>query len=494
MQSEILRMECISKSFAGTKVLNNVNMNVLQGEVLALVGANGAGKTSLMKILAGIYTKDSGKVYFNEKEVELNVPSDSQKLGISVIHQELNLIRNLSVAENIFLGNKKYCKPFFISKKEMYKEAEKYLLEVGLNIDPTMYVDRLSVVQKQLVGIARSLATNLSLIIMDESTSSMSEKETCILREIIIKLKSEGISVIFISHQLNEALQIADRIMVLRDGVSIGTYLRAECSEEMLISLMVGSDFEKKAGKLSNSIGEKILQVENISTEELLKDVSFYLRKGEILGFTGLMGSGGTELMKVIFGAMKKNSGIINMKGKEIDIRTPIDAIKNKIGMVPEDRNLEGLILNMSMNENITLPSLRKISLFGIINLCLEKFMAGYYIQRLMIRNVSGSQEVGNLSGGNQQKVLISKWLSIRPEILILNEPTRGIDIASKQEIHQIIRNQAREGIGIILVSSEYKEVLSLCDRIIVMRKGTICGELDRRDVTQEKILTIAVN
>lgn len=491
MRTEILRMECISKTFPGAKVLNNVNLNVFKAEVLVIVGANGAGKSSLMKILAGIYTKDSGKIYFQEKEVELSSPRDAKKLGISVIHQESNLIPNLSVAENIFLGNDK--PRIFIDKKQSHQKAEKLLNKIGLKVDADILAENLSLVQRQLVGIARVLATNPALIIMDEPTSSLSEREAAILWEIIFKLKEEGVSIIFISHKLNEALQVADRITVLRDGVSLGTYMKAECNEEMLISLMVGKDFEEEVPENAAVIGEEILRVERLSTGDMIKGVSFELHKGEILGFAGLVGSGRTQLMNAIFGITPKSSGILTIKGKKVEIRTPTDAIKNGIGLVPEERTLHGLISNMSVKENISLPSLRRISSKGFIRRRIESFMVKYYMQKLMVKAMGDGDKVRELSGGNQQKVIVSKWLSIRPEILILDEPTRGIDVGAKKELHQTIKRLAKDGTGIIVVSSELEEILTLSDRILIMHHGMIKGELLRKEATKEKILSIAI-
>lgn len=493
MKSEILRMERISKTFAGVKVLNNVSLNVFKGEILALIGANGAGKSSLMKILAGVYKSDSGKIYFDEEEVEFSTPRDSQKCGISVIHQDINVIPNLNIAENIFLGNEQPRELLFIDKKKMYKRVQKLLNKVGLEIDANTLAARLSVLQKQLVSIARVLVTSPSLIIMDEPTSSLTQRETGILREIIFKLKQEGVSIIFISHKLNEVLEVADRVAVLRDGISMGTYTREECNEDMLISLMVGSDFREESNEVGGIIGEEILNVKNISARDLLKDISFVLRRGEILGFAGLMGSGRTELMNVLFGIYPKTSGVINIKGRRTEIRKPLDAIKNGIGMVPEERDLQGLILDMSVKENISLPSLKRVSHKGVINFRMESFFSKYYIQKLMDKALEKDEKVRNLSSGDKQKVVVSKWLSIKPEILILDEPTRGVDIDGKKEIHHIIRRLAKEGVGIILVSSELDEILSMSDRIVIMRDGMIKGELLRKDATQEKILSITI-
>lgn len=494
MKTEILRMECISKTFLGVKALNNVNLNVFKGEVLALLGENGAGKSSLIKILAGVYSKDSGRIYFNEKEVEINSPHDSKQLGISVIHQELNLIPNLSVAENIFLGQEKRQKFFFTDKKLTDKSAAELLDKVDLKIEVGELVKNLSMAHKQMLEIVKALAVKAKLIIMDEPTASLTEKEIKTLKEIICKLRDEGVSIIFISHKFNEVMEVANRIAVLRDGNSMGIYLTEDFSEEKLIKLMAGRELKDNFSKGTFPIGEEILSVENISTKNLLKNVGFTLRKGEILGFAGLIGSGRTELMNVIFGISSKSSGTISIKGKRVEIKTPRDAIKNKIGLVPEERKLQGLILNMSVAENITISSLNRISQIGFINFRMEKFFTKYFMDRLKIKASTEHDKVVYLSGGNQQKVVVSKWLSIKPQIMILDEPTRGVDLGAKREIHSLIRELANEGTGVILISSEMAEVLTMSDRLIIMHEGLIKGELSRHEATQEKVLSLAIN
>lgn len=493
MKAEILRMECISKTFNSIKALDNVNLNVFKGEVLALIGENGSGKSSLIKIAAGIYSKDSGRIYLNEKEVQINTPHCSQKLGISVIHQEPKLVPNLSVAENIFLGKEKCRKLFVLDRKSMYKSAVGLLDRLGLQVDVSAPACNLSVAQRQLVEIAKALSINSSLIIMDEPTSSLTDREVEILKKIIYKLKEDGVSIIFISHKLNEVLDVANRITVLRDGLSMGTYPREICNEEMLISLMAGRDIEVKAFVDNCAIGREVLRVENISTRDLLKDISFTLRSGEILGIAGLIGSGRTELLNVIFGISPKSSGIIIVEGNKVEIRKPRDAIKNKIGLLPEDRKLKGLIPDMSIKKNISLSAIEKVTSLFIINIRMQDFLARYFMHRFSIKASGVNEKVKYLSEGNQQKVVISKWLTIKPKILMLDEPTKGIDIIKKKEVLQMIRELAKEGKGIIFVSSEIRELLSVCDRILVMSNGRINEELSKEDATEERILSKVV-
>lgn len=492
MKSEILRMESITKLFEGNKVLNKVNLNVFKGEVLALIGENGAGKSTLIKIIAGVYQKDSGKIFFNEEEIQLKSVYDSLKLGISVIRQEPNFVPDLSIAENIFLGKEICSTSFIIADNEIKKSASIYLDKVGLNLDVEVYARNLSVAERQLVEIARALSNNSSLIIMDEPTASLTQTETMMLKKIIFKLKEEGVSILFISHKLNEVLEVADRISVLRDGNSMGTYKAADCNEEKLILLMTGNEHQENKRKAEHDIGDEILRVENISTRILLKDISFSLRRGEILGFAGLIGSGRTQLMNVIFGVHPKTEGDIYIKGKRVEIRKPIDAMKHKIGLIPDDRNLFGLIMGMSIKDNISLPSSRRVSYFGIIKFRMEMFLSRHFTQRFALSSIDVLKKVKYLSGGNQQKVIISKWLSTNPEILILDEPTKGIDVESKREVRQTIREISSEGKSIILVSSDLQELLDICDRIIIIGDGRIKGELSTKEASVEKILLMA--
>lgn len=494
MRTEILRMEGITKLFPGVKALNNVSINVFKGEVLAIVGENGAGKSTLIKIIAGANSKDGGRIYLNEKEVEINSPHDSQKLGISIIRQEPNLIPNLSIADNIFLGREKCHSVIFIDRRHIHEKTSQLLERVGLGVDTETLAGSLSVAQRQMVEIARALAINSSLLIMDEPTASLTERETEILKKIIFKLKDEGVTVIFVSHRLNEVLEVADRIAVIRDGESMGIYPRSECNEEMLISLMAGRDIEEPGARGIRSVGSEILRVENISTRDLLKNISFTVNRGEILGFAGLIGSGRTELLNVIFGISPKSSGSIIIDGKQVEIRRPIDAIRNKIGLIPEERKLQSLIVNMSIKENISLSSLDRISHLGFIRSRLERYLVRHYMKRFELKSQGNDEKVKYLSGGSQQKVAVSKWLSIKPDVLMLDEPTKGIDVNAKREIQNMIRELANEGKGIIFVSSQLQELLNVCDRIMVIHNGMIKGELAREEATEEKILSMTIS
>lgn len=494
MKTEILRLSHISKSFSGIKVLNNVNLNLLKGEVLGLIGENGAGKTTLVKILSGIYPKDTGKIYFEEKAIELDSPQDPLKLGISIIHQELNLIPELTIAENVLIFRENIYRRVFFSKKATYYLTKELLDIVDLKVDPFTLVKDLSTAQRQLVEIVKALSINSKLIIMDETTASLAEKETSTLKAIIRKLSSQGVSIIFISHKLDEVLEICNRITILRGGSTVETLIRKECTKEKLIALMIGCELKDIYVKSPPNIGKEILRVESISTNGLIKGISFSLNKGEILGFTGLDGSGRTELMKALFGIVNKTSGTIYIHGIKVEIRKPGDAIKHKMGMIPEDRRLQGLILRMAISENISLPVLEKVSTKGFVISKAKRFLSKEFIKNLSIMAASEEQEVIKLSGGNQQKVVVAKWFAIRPEILIMDEPTRGIDIATKREIYTHIDILAQQGVAIILVSSDVQEIVRMSDRIIIMHEGQIRGELTREEATQEKIITMQIS
>ena len=493
MGKELLRMESISKSFPGVQALKDVNISIYKGEVMALTGENGAGKSTLMKILSGIYQKDSGNIYFDDKEVNILSPVHSQKLGISIIHQELNRLPNLSIAENIFIGREKEQNKYFLDKKKTYSEAVKYLEIVGLNIDANILVKNLSIAQRQMIEVAKAISLNSKLIIMDEPTSSITDREITILMNIIRDLKSRGISVIFISHKLNEIFNISDRITVLRDGTTIATVNTKDSTEDLLIQMMVGREIKDMFAKVKSNIGDIVLEVKGLCSGTALKNISFNLKRGEILGFAGLVGAGRSELMNAVFGIDNFDKGQIILDGKEVVIREPIDAISLGIGFLPEDRKLQGLILGMTVRENITLSSLENVSTYGFFKHELERSVSMEYIEKLSIKTPTQEQKVLNLSGGNQQKVVLSKWLAIKPKILILDEPTRGIDIGAKTEIHALMNRLSCEGVSIIMISSELPEVLGMSDRIIVMHNGTIKGELSRSEATQEKILTMAL-
>jgi len=494
MDNEILRMEGISKAFPGVKALDEVNFNVLRGEVLALVGENGAGKSTLMKILSGIYQKDQGKIFFDGREAVINSPRDAQELGICIIHQELNLMENMDISENIFMGNERRKSKFFVDKNCQVEFSRKLLERVGLDVDPKTLVKSLSIAQRQMVEIARSLAFNAKMIIMDEPTSSLTDHEIERLKEIIAGVCAEGVSVVFISHRMDEVLGISQRITVLRDGCTIDTLNTAECERDQLIALMVGREISDIFPKFGHELKEEALRVESISTQDLLKDIAFSVRKGEILGFSGLVGSGRTELMNVIFGLDKATDGAIYIDGQKANIKSAQDAIKVGIGFVPEDRKKQGLILGMAVRENVSLPSLRRLVKGLFVHSKSERDLAWRFIKRLDIRTPSEEQSVRNLSGGNQQKIVLSKWLAIHPSILILDEPTRGVDVGAKKEIHSIINDLASSGMAVIMISSELPEILGMSDRIIVMHKGQVKGELSRAEATQESIMQLAVS
>lgn len=493
IQEIILKMENISKSFPGVQALSEVNLEVYKGEILALVGENGAGKSTLMKILTGVYQKDKGKIIFKGKEINPQNPHEAQKLGISIIYQEFNLAPNLDIATNIFLGNEpkrgKIIKIFDYDKA--FKESVKLLDMLGLEISPDTLVKDLTVAQQQMVEIAKALAQKSELIIMDEPTSALAGKEVQKLFEIMKKLKEEGISIIFITHRLEEVFEIADRIIVLRDGKRVGELPAIKEKYNEVIKMMVGREV-RVTPKPSTKQDDVILEIKNLSSKKI-KNISFNLKKGEVLGIAGLVGAGRTEIIRAIFGADPKTSGEIYLDGKKVEIKTPKDAVKLGIGLVPEDRKLQGLILNMAVFENITLPSLKFLFPNGILNSIKEYTLAQNFVEKLQIRTPSIFQKVINLSGGNQQKVVLAKWLALKPKILILDEPTRGIDVGAKAEIHKLIADMAREGIGIILISSELPEILALSDRIIVISKGRITAEISKEEASQEKIMQYAI-
>jgi ribose transport system ATP-binding protein len=493
----IIRMEGISKAFPGVQALDRVDFEAYSGEVMALVGENGAGKSTLMKILSGAYMKDTGRIYIDGKRVEIQNPYHAQLLGISTIYQELNVTPNQTVAQNIFLGREIKRKGIlgklgFVDKKEMERRAKELLNRVGANIDPRELVKNLSVAQRQMVEIAKALSLEAKIIIMDEPTSALGPEEVEKLFEIIRQLKEQGIAIIFISHRLEEVFKIADRITILRDGKLVGVMSKDEATFDKVIYLMVNRPLGDMFKKEEVSKGKPILDVKNLKSE-IIKDVSFTLYEGEILGIAGLVGSGRTELVRLIFGADPKISGEIYLNGEKVEIKSPEDAVKHGIGLVPEDRQNQGLILKMSVRENIGVTIIRKILKFlGFIDKNKLTEIAENFVKRLNIKTPSIFEKVLYLSGGNQQKVVLAKWLSSNPKILILDEPTRGIDVGAKAEIHAIMSQLAKIGIGIIMISSEIPELLAMSDRILVMSEGKVVAELPRSEATQEKIMAYA--
>lgn len=489
--SALFRLENISKAFPGVKALNNVSISIEKGEVLALMGENGAGKSTLIKILAGAYKMDSGEIYCEEKKVQINDRNDSTKLGISIIFQELNLFSNLSVAENIFV-NREFRKAGFIYDREKANREASVLLEkVGLSCSPDTKLVDLTISQRQMVEIAKALSSDAKLIIMDEPTSSLTDNEVDKLFEIINNLKESGVSILFVSHKINEVKRIADRVHVLRDGEYIATLLKEEITEEAIIKAMVGRNLENIFDKQYAEIGETALEVKNLYTKNFLKNISFNVRKGEIVGFAGLVGAGRSEVMRAVFGLDAITGGEILVNGKPVRIKSPADAIKLGMGFVPEDRKNEGLFLRMSVMKNSSIVMMNKVSKHGVINSAQEYETTRSYVEKLNIKTPNMEKEVMELSGGNQQKVVVAKWLSNEPQILIVDEPTRGIDVGAKKEIHNLISNLAKSGVAIIMISSEMPEILGMCDRIYVMHEGRIKSELSRGEATQEKIMEV---
>ena len=492
--SAILSMKNISKQFPGVKALEKVNLDILKGEIHALVGENGAGKSTLMNILCGMFPPDSGEIILKGRSVHFNTVRDSLQSGISMIHQELMSISALSVAENIYLG-KEYTSffPSWIDQKKLIKKSQELLDSMGLNIISSSPMSSMNVAQQQMIEIAKAISNQAELIIMDEPTSAITEKEVDILFNIIRSLSKQGIAIIFISHKLNEVFTIADRITVLRDGCHIATKQTEQLNNDTLITMMVGRELKDLYHKGSVPIGEEIFRVEQLSGKKY-KNISFNLRKGEILGVIGLMGSGRTEIMRGIYGLEKKESGTVYIQGKKAKIRKPSDAINAGIGLVSEDRKVYGLVLGMSVRENITLEALKKCCKFNFISQRQEHILTENSIKAFKIKVYSQSQQVIKLSGGNQQKVVLGKVLHNEPNIIILNEPTRGIDVGAKVEIYNLIVTLAAQGKGVIMVSSEMPEILGLSDRIIIIHEGKFKGCLDIEDATQEKIMQLILS
>jgi ribose transport system ATP-binding protein len=491
MTDEMIRVEHISKSFSGVHALQDVRFDLQAGEVHALLGENGAGKSTIMKIISGIYSRDAGDYYVKGKKIEGNLtPLAAQGLGIGIIHQELNLCNHLTVAENMFLG-REFTRTGMLNRKKQQEEARKYLDMLDLDIDPAVKVSSLPVSQQQMVEICKTLSMNAQVIIMDEPTSALTEKEIEELFKVVRKLKNEGKGIIYISHRLEELAHIVDRVTIFRDGHYIKTLRFADTSLDEIISLMVGRDLTEKFPHIEVPTGAKILEVKNLHGHGI-KNVSFELNKGEILAVAGLMGAGRTETMRAVSGADRITSGEIILNGEPLMIRSPQDAIKAGIFHVPEDRKQDGLCVKMTVSENITLPSLDTVSRLGIIRKLLEREKSGQMVERLKIKTPTIWQYVKNLSGGNQQKIAVGKWLMREAKVVIFDEPTRGIDVGSKIEIYNLINNLKKNGIGVMFVSSELPEVLGMADRVIVMCNGRVTANLIAKATSQEEILKYA--
>ena len=499
MNRTIVEMDNIVKSFAGIKALNDVHLDLREGELHALMGENGAGKSTLMKILTGVYSKDSGTIKLASedgslKEVEIKTPLQAQHLGISMVFQEFNLLDNMDIAENIFLGREPVDRKHCIDKKKMYADAKKWLDKVHLDIDPKSKVSDLSVGFKQLLEIAKCLSFNARIIILDEPKASLTDRESETLFSIIDELKRNNISIVYISHRMEEVFNLADRITVFRDGTYIDTVERKNFKEDEIIKMMIGRELQEdvSARAIKGSSDEIALEVQNIKVYKNSTPVNLKLRKGEILGMFGLVGAGRTELSRVIFGIDPVRDGRILVDGKEIKITRPLDAIKAGIALVPEDRKDLGLILGMSVKDNMLLPKLGTFT-SPVLNKKDISNITGTYIQDLSIALASEEEEVKNLSGGSQQKVVIAKWMAMNPKILIMDEPTRGIDIGAKSEIYAIMRKLTEEGMSIIMISSEMAEIQKVSDRVIVMHEGSVTGEMSVDEATQATIMNAAI-
>lgn len=492
MENEfILEFRGINKSFMGVKALSDISFKIRRGEVHALMGENGAGKSTLMKILSGAYTKDSGEVLFDGKEAVIRNTTDSEKLGIAIIYQELNLIPDLSVAENIFLCRQPK-KGGFIDWKRMNEEATNLLKQIDVEINTKAVVATLSVAQQQMVEIAKAISLNSNVLIMDEPTSALTDGETKKLFQVITNLKKKGITMVYISHRMEEIFSICDSYSVMRDGTYISSGMIHDVTVDKLIEHMVGRSLSQVFPKNNSTIGEVVLEAEHISSGTEVKDVSFNLKKGEILGFAGLVGAGRTETLKAVFGANPKSKGQVKIHGKTVPIHSPEDAIHFGIGFVPEDRKREGLVTELSVLDNVVMAKMENAMVNGFFSMKKAKELCTNYIKSLMIKTPSEKQPAKYLSGGNQQKVVLAKWLNCAPDIIVLDEPTRGIDINAKMEIYHTIVQLAEEGKSIILVSSEMQEIIGLCDRVYIMCEGKISGTLFKEELTQQKIMSYA--
>lgn len=486
-----LNMRGISKTFPGVKALSDVNFSVKFGTVHAVVGENGAGKSTLMKVLSGSYQPTSGTIEVGGIEARLRRPADAQALGIRMVHQELNLVPDLTVAENVYLGRMPG-KWGFLDKKDMLQKATTVLKEQGTAIDPQERLGNLSISQQQLVEIAKAYAADPRIIVLDEPTSSLSEHETAALFRILRKMRDAGIAIVYISHRLKEVLEIADEVTVLRDGSMIETRPIAGVSASDMIQLMVGREVSNVFPKSPAKIGEPVLRVNAISDGVNFRDVSFDVREGEILGLIGLVGAGRTEVARAIFGLANVVQGTLTLNGKNVVINSPAEAVKAGIAYVPEDRKGDGIIPAMSIRENISLPVLKRLTTLGRIRRNADRSLADQYVKKFSISPPDPERRVNLLSGGNQQKTVIAKWLAATPSVLILDEPTRGVDVGAKAEIHHIIGQLVADGMAVVMISSELPEVLGVCDRIVVMRDGQASPPIDRRDLTEERIMALA--
>jgi rhamnose transport system ATP-binding protein len=490
----LLRLDNIRKSFAGVHALKAVSFELRAGEVHALVGENGAGKSTLIKVVSGAHQADEGTLSIAGRVVEQNDPVHARGLGVAVIYQRPALLPDLTVAENIAIGLEKRGAARFIRWRARRNQAKELLARVGASIDPDAFVHSLSMPEQQLVEIARALGANARILVLDEPTASLSDREVERLLDVIRELRQQRVGIIYISHRLEELFQVADRVTVLRDGASVGTRAMHDVDRGELIRLMVGREITAIFPKQAVPIGDTVLRLEGVGYRQSnVRDVSFEVRAGETVGLAGLVGSGRTELARVLFGLTPADAGVIQWRGKQTAIRTPAQAAKLGIAYVPEDRRRHGVILEMPVTTNVTLAVLDRIASFGWIIFQRERALASDYVKRLAIKTPSLDTPVGDLSGGNQQKVAVARWLATEPKLLILDEPTQGIDVGAKAEIHRLMGELAGRGMAIVMISSELPEILRMSDRIVVMHSGTVSGILNRSEATQERVMAYAL-
>jgi ribose transport system ATP-binding protein len=485
-------MQGINKSFPGVKALQDAKLTVRAGEVHFLLGENGAGKSTLMKILSGVYSKDSGEIRLNGELVEVNSPRKAAALGIGIVHQELHLVPELTVMENIYLGREPIGNLGFINRDIMRRQTARLLEQLGSDIKPDNTLSALSIGEQQMVEIAKALSYETKILIMDEPTAALTERETENLFAIVRQLVNSGVGIIYISHRMEELFSLSNRVTVMRDGTYVDTVETKTTTFDDLIKMMVGRDITTRFPKQAVKLGHEVLKVQGISRQGGLQDISFSLRAGEIVGIAGLMGAGRTELGRAIFGADPREKGDIYIEGHKKVINSPADGIRAGIGLITEDRKHQGLILGRSVGENMSLASLERFSDNGFIGADKETQMINEHIDKLKIRTPNAEQLVQNLSGGNQQKVVIAKWLATNPKVLIMDEPTRGVDVGAKAEIYNIMNMLTSKGVGILMISSELPEILGMSDRVLVMHRGRIAGEISIAEATQEKIMAYA--
>lgn len=490
----ILEMQDINISFAGVQILKNAALTLQRGKVNILLGENGAGKSTLMKVLTGAYHKDSGTILIDGKPVTITNAADAEQHGISMIYQEFNLVPQLSVAENIFLGRELTGRGGRIDFEAMNREAQAVLDRLHVAINPKQRISELGVAQQQMVEIAKALSTKARIVIMDEPTAALTDEEITHLFEIVNEMKRNGISIIYISHRLEEFKFVGDTVTTMRDGSTIGEIAIEEATHDRLVTMMVGREIKDQFPHVDVVPGPERLRVRHFSGTRF-QDVDLAVHAGEIVGLAGLMGAGRTEVARAIFGADRYTSGSVTLNGDVVQFRTPADAIRNHVGFVTENRRDEGLVMTLDICQNITLPALKSVqSSSGALSLKREKQVGQRFMDELAIKAVNGQQKVATLSGGNQQKVVLAKWLEVAPEVLIMDEPTRGIDVGAKTEIYAIMNQLKEKGVGILMISSELPEVLGMSDRIMVMREGRIAGELNRETATQASIMKLATS